>query len=505
MNPTLGLLLPLALAQPPAPLVATGPGCATCPTPGFSVPQHLLAPPPKPRELCPPVGPPAPLLAVKPILADGYTLAVDPTEKGFASGSVWGFRPGYVYRLKVVNAAHPEESIAGTLEVRGSIVPRPGMKYMEFAAAVGVSKTDVKAALGGGIVTKVIYLEDPEKALPLEQKANDPLEVAADDEREALDLARQSGRVVAVLRIGGRVPSKQEMTEAYIDGTVLLPGESALAKPSVPPLFGGSAVPLYDPILGPKPLTEECFPNGGDRGPRIGIGPGGRLGNLDPTDAALEYTRGSKREAVTSNTVCLCSPRFVVRRSEAVAAVVSGAMTTMEVRQAFGRSVFAQRVHTEELVGRDRTLGLVSRTRPGAAVQIVWLHALGSTHSLKGMATTFSTDSVTAVVAVDEINSFPNRLTLEKGVDPPGPYKSGDEVTITLKYANNTRQEIKDLVLSDSLSGRLEYVAGSAAADRPSNVTTALNEAGSVVIRFEIPGPIPPAGTGVAQFKVKVR
>lgn len=505
MNPTLGLLLPLALAQPPAPLTYTGPGCATCPTPGITVPQHLLSPPPKPRELCPPVGPPAPLLAVKPVLAAGYTLAVDPTEKGFASGSVWGFRPGYVYRLKVVNAANPEETIAGTLEVRGSIVPRTGMKYMEFPAMVGVNKSDVKVALGGGIVTKVIYLEDPEKALPMDQKAGLPLEIAADDEREAVDLARQSGRVVAVLRVGGRLPSKQEMTDAYIDGTVLLPGEGALVRPSVPPPFGPSAIPLYDPILGPKPLTDECFPNGGDRGPRVGIGPGGRLGNLDPTDAAMEYTRGTKREAVVSNTVCLCSPRFVVRRAEVVAAVVSGTLTPAEVRQAFGRNVFIQRLHAEELVGRDRTLGLTARTRPGAAVQVVWLHALGSVHSLKGMATTFATDSVTAVVVVDELNSFPNRLTLEKSVDPPGPYQSGDEVTITLKYVNNTRQEIKDLVLSDSLSGRLEYVAGSAAADRPSNVTTALNEVGSVVVRFDIPGPIPPAGTGVAVFKVKVR
>lgn len=507
MNPTLGLLLQLTLAQPPAvSLPQPGPGCATCPAPGgVTVPQYLLAPPPKPRDLCPPVGPPAPLLAVKPILADGYTLAVDPTEKGFASASVWGFRPGYVYRLKFVNADHPEDTVGGTLEVRGSIVPRPNMKYMEFPATVGVSKTDVKTALGGGIVTKVIYLEDPAKALPLGQKANDPLEVAAADEREALDLAADSGRVVAVLRVGGRVPSAKELAGAYIDGTVLLPGESALLRPAVPPPFGCSPVPLYDPILGPKVSTDECFPNGGDRGPRVGIGPGGRLGNLDPTDAAMEYTRGTKREAVVSNTVCLCSPRFVARRAEAVASVVSGAIAPLEVRQAYGQSVFLQRMHAEELVGRERTLGLTSRTRPGATLQYVYLHALGSTTSLKGIATTLSTDSVTAVVVVDELTSFPTRLTLEKSVSPAGPYQPGDEVTITLKYANNTRQEIKDLVISDSLSGRLEYVAGSAAADRPSNVTTALNDAGSVVVRFDIPGPIPPTASGVAVFKVKVR
>ncbi len=236
---------------------------------------HLLSLVKSPSDICPPAGPPAPLLAVKPILADGYSVAVEGTEKGFASGAVFGFRPGYVYRLKFVNTANPAESIGGTLEVRGSIVPRPGMKYMEYAAAVSVNKTDVKTALGGGLVSKVIYLENPEKALPLEQKDNDPLEIAADDEREALDLAREGGRVVAVLRIGGRVPTKQELGDAYISGTMLLPGETALGRPNVPPPMDCAAVPLYDPILGPKTSSDECFPNGGDRGPRIGIGPAG--------------------------------------------------------------------------------------------------------------------------------------------------------------------------------------------------------------------------------------
>jgi hypothetical protein len=517
MNPTLGLLLPLALAQPPSapPLVQAS--CQTCPTPvgsvvppplpalwgGVTVPPHLLSVP-KPRDLCPPVGPPAPLLAVKPILADGYTLTVDGTDRTFAGGSVFGFRPGFVYRLKFTHPTDPALSVGGTLEVRGSIVPRPNMKYMEFPAAVGLNKTDLKAALGGGIVSKVIYLEDPEKALPLEQKADDPLEVAADTEREALDLARVSGRVVAVLRVGGRVPSKQELTEAFIDGTVLLPGESALGRPGVPPPLECSAVPLYDPILGPKVSEDECFPNGGDRGPRIGIGPGGRLGNLNVTDAAMEFTRGSKREAVVSNVVCLCSPRFVSRRAEGVAAAVSIAFSPAEMRQVFIRNVFVQRLHAEELVGRERTLGLVSRLRPGATVQYIVLQALVSTQGLKGTASTRGPAEVAVVVQLDEI-SLSNRLALTKTVDPPGPYQSGDEVTITLRYANNTRQEIRDLAVSDSLSPRLEYVTGSAMADRRSTITTSTNEAGGTVIRFDIPGPIPPNAEGVAVFKVKVR
>ena len=73
------------------------------------------------------------------------------------------------------------------------------------------------------------------------------------------------------------------------------------------------------------------------------------------------------------------------------------------------------------------------------------------------------------------------------------------------RYYNNTRMPVTDLILSDSLAARLEYVVGSAAADRPSNVTLADNEVGSQIIRFEIPGPIPPAASGLVVFKVKVR
>ena len=510
MNPTLGLLLPLALAQPPE--VVGGPGCAYCPTPTpvvgprapFAVPPHLLASP-KAQGVCPPAGPPAPLLAMKAVLAEGYTVTVDPTEKGYAAGSRFGFRPGYTYRLKFTSAADPAATVGGSLEVRGSLVPRPNLRYMEFPALLTVSATDVKAALGGGLVSKAIYLEDPAKALPFEQKAGEPLEVSADTEREALSLAADGGRVVAVLRIGGRVPTKAEWADQFADGTILLPGEAALSRPALPPQFGTTAVPVYDPILGPKVPGEECFPNGGDRGPAAGVGPGDRLGNLDPTDTVMLFSSGGVRKAVTSNTVCLCSPRFVARRAEVTASAVSAAVSPQVLVGVVVRSVFTQRWRTQELVGRERTLGLHTKLRPAAAVNVLALDALTSTQGVKGVGSTLSAASVHAVVVVDELNSYPTRLTLEKSVSPAGPYQPSDEVTITLRYANNTRQPITDLEISDSLSGRLEYVAGSALADRPSTVTTAPNEAGSVVVRFDLPGPIPPAASGVVVFKVKVR
>ena len=94
---------------------------------------------------------------------------------------------------------------------------------------------------------------------------------------------------------------------------------------------------------------------------------------------------------------------------------------------------------------------------------------------------------------------------MTKSVDPPGPKEPGEVVTITIKYANTGSKAVSDLVVSDSLSGRLEYVAGSAASDRASNFTTVENEVGSVVVRWELPGSILPGQSGTVKFKAKVR
>ena len=94
---------------------------------------------------------------------------------------------------------------------------------------------------------------------------------------------------------------------------------------------------------------------------------------------------------------------------------------------------------------------------------------------------------------------------MTKEVEPAGPVQIGDEVTFTIRYRNGTRSPVSELVLSDSLSGRLEYVPGSSQSDRPANVTTEENEAGSVVVRFEIPGPVPPGQTGTVKFRARVR
>ncbi len=502
MNPTLGLLLPMLFGQPALPCgPGAGPGCAP-----MYLQQRMMVPT---QPICPPSGPPAPVLAMKAIVPEGTTISALPGlpgSKSYANGSVFGFRPGFVYKLKIDNIpGHPNDALYPSLEVRGSLVPRPGMRYMEYTAPLHFSKADLERALNGGVITKVIYLENPLKAIPTESKPDLPIEVETLSESDAIDEALSNGRVVAILRLGDRVPDTRELALFSQAGTVLLPGEQKLGTPAITPMIPCSAVPLYDPLLGPKPLTEECFVNGGDGKVKFGVGPNGAVGGFDPTDVVAEYTFGNKRKVTTSNVVCICVPRFVTRRSDVVPSGFQAVQGPGGANQILARSVFSQRAASESFASREKTLALSGKDRPSAAVALTVLGAFANRTRLEATYSISGVRAVGSIAEPDELSNFPGDLAVTKSVDPIGPFKLGDEITITLRYANNTRSPITDLVISDSLSGRLEYVVGSAAADRPSNVTTADNEAGSVAIRFELLGTLQPGTKGIVVFKAKIR
>src|SRR5262249_37653549 len=81
----------------------------------------------------------------------------------------------------------------------------------------------------------------------------------------------------------------------------------------------------------------------------------------------------------------------------------------------------------------------------------------------------------------------------------------GDIVTFTLRYTNVGGRPISDVVLTDSLTNRLEYVPGTAKSDRDAVFTTQANDAGSLVLRWEFSGSLLPRESGIVTFQVKIR
>jgi uncharacterized repeat protein (TIGR01451 family) len=458
-----------------------------------------------------PLPAPAPVLAARVIAPKGVRVTVypgSPLARMFEAPALLGLRPGYVYRMELSNLPYaPGRVLYPEVEVRGTLVTRPGMKYMDWPTPLLFTQNDIERALGGVVITKAVYLEDPEKAIPSEFGLNAPVELPADTEEEAIKAAIANGRLVAIVRLGNKVPAAEVLKASAIEGTILMPGEKYLRTPALPPTIAYYACPLYDPMLGPKLPTEECFPDGGDKLDRLGIGPFGQIGGLNPTDVGVEFTIAGQRRVTTSNIVCLCVPRFVIQRAELfpsgfdVPVPLAGQVSTQ------GVIAFSDRVAAMAAIGREKPVGFHNRQRLMAFVGRAGVGFFIGTSKpnvigqIEGIAITG------AVVEPEVLTAYPTLapLTVSKSVDPDGMVNSGDIVTFTIRYVNTGNRPISDVAVNDSLSGRLEYVVGSAQSDRAANFAVAENESGSVVVRWEMPGVLLPGQGGVVKFKAKVR
>jgi hypothetical protein len=134
------------------------------------------------------------------------------TESGFNQALV-GMRIGPVHRLKVTEIPnYPGVEIFPTIEVIDRLYPPPEMA-LRYPIPVELTQEELELAANGSFVTRVIYIEDPKQALPTAQRrdSEQPWFEAPHGE-DPLVTADQFGRPVAILRIGGRVPSSASGT-----------------------------------------------------------------------------------------------------------------------------------------------------------------------------------------------------------------------------------------------------------------------------------------------------
>jgi hypothetical protein len=74
-------------------------------------------------------------------------------------------------------------------------------------------------ALGGKYVTRVIYIEDPDRAIPIARTAKDESWFEVDPGDDPLVVADTLGRPVAILRLGGRTPGPEGPTAEFMYGS----------------------------------------------------------------------------------------------------------------------------------------------------------------------------------------------------------------------------------------------------------------------------------------------
>jgi uncharacterized repeat protein (TIGR01451 family) len=418
---------------------------------------------------------------------------------------VLGLRPGYIYHPRLSGfPERPGMTLFPTLEVRGTLLGGATLFPSHYPAPVYFSDRDVDLLLGGSLLTKVVYLEDPKKAFAEAGRVDRPFEVELPPNVDLLNESRCYGRPVLVVRAGDRETSEAELRKQSVPGTVLFPDEKCLGLPQGPPHLPWACFQWYDPIIGPRPPIEECLRDGGDTCEPVCFDQDGRLQGLDPEDTVAEYRdcTGRKRIAI-SNRCCVCVPRYAVLRSELrleLTQVAQGPIDRVCVKpplQIEGERLPLRYDQYKQVVERIGSL------RPSVVEGVEAVSVVGRVEGVRVVETVLLTRDVTGICK-EQPCPVEKPLALCKSSDRKAA-QLGDIISYSIQYTNQGGKPISDVVVSDSLTGRLEYVPGSARSSRSAVFSTQPNEAGSLVLRWQVAGALLPGDSGVVTFQARVR
>jgi hypothetical protein len=169
-----------------------------------------------------------------------------------------GLLIGSVYRLRVSNIPlQPGMEVFPTIEVIDRLYPPAGLEF-KFPIPIEISQEELEMALAGKFVTRVIYLEEPDTALPVARAYDEQPYFEVGDGDSPLDVADALGRPMAILRMGARVPDAGGPDATFLYGCpALLKWRPAAAQPTLPAgAYAQGGVPTVRHAAGTfKPLV----------------------------------------------------------------------------------------------------------------------------------------------------------------------------------------------------------------------------------------------------------
>ncbi len=161
-----------------------------------------------------------------------------------------GMLIGSVYRLRVTGIPrHEGVEVFPTIEVVNRLYPPPGQE-VRYPVPIELTFEDLDLAISGRFVTRIIYLEDPKQALPVASDPRHQTWFEVQPHQDPLAVADRLGRPMAILRIGGRVPTDPEQPGGefmYHSPALLLLGQGSAASgqgPTVEELGPGTATDM---------------------------------------------------------------------------------------------------------------------------------------------------------------------------------------------------------------------------------------------------------------------
>jgi uncharacterized repeat protein (TIGR01451 family) len=504
-----------------------------------------------------------------------------------------GLLIGQVYRLRVTNVPlHEGEEVFPSIEVIDRLYAPRGQE-VRFPIVIELTFDDILLALDNKFVTRAIYLEDPQSALPVREHGQEWFE--APPGKDPLALADALGRPVAILRLGGRMPGRDTGPDPNFffgcpplvkfpppvppptarpaaprqpqpgpAGRGLASGlESRQVCPPVVPLGMEAGVPLPAAAAGPwtppgmaQPWPEdEYLTDGGVHWRGVSAGRQGELRGLEPEDAVAQFdTLDGSTLVEPSNKVYIYSPRFgavrlvvSLRMDEQRVNPVDVHLPTRLVRQDEVQVAVADQQQDQPVgqIGEDKLTIYRGRQYGGAASQslgprsfqgaFAWFENISVIRMgvYRESETAFLAQGAQAAIAwtnkqavqivldhqkaTEEVSHQAAEALYTVNAEPAHPRlrlikvastqfaNPGDEVDFTLRFDNVGNQPIGNVTIVDDLTGRLEYLPGTAQCSLPAGFSTQQSESGSLVLRWEITNPLKPGDGGVARFHCRVR
>jgi len=152
-----------------------------------------------------------------------------------------------------------------TIEMLDHLHAPPG-KEREFPVPLEFTAEDIEAALQNRLVTKVIYLEQPDLAFPQAQVGG-PRTTNYSPRANLMQAADELGRPIAIVRLGGRLPDLAHPEPGFFgDGpaVILAPSPakaSASSKVELPKPNDLAALPKAPPLRRESPWYDAEEPS----------------------------------------------------------------------------------------------------------------------------------------------------------------------------------------------------------------------------------------------------
>jgi hypothetical protein len=210
-------------------------------------------------------------------------------EQGQPGTTTIGLLIGAVYRLRVTNIPGAEAlEVYPTIEVIDRLFPPVGMEG-RFPITIDLAQDDLELALDGKFVTRVIYLEEPDDALPLAEGPRQQEAYQVTPGQNPLDVADRLGRPMAIVRLGGRLPDADRPDQAFMFGSppflrFSVPAKAALG--GVMPGANGPTIPRQVVASAAGQTTEGLTAAGQTAARRSALPPApGKRSRLDLRNA----------------------------------------------------------------------------------------------------------------------------------------------------------------------------------------------------------------------------